>query len=280
MLKLENASKNFDNFKLEDISFELQEGFIMGLIGTNGSGKTTLIKLIMNLLKLDSGEIYFMEENIKNNPKKFKENIGFVYDNLYFYENLKVKDFKSIVSSFYSEFDGEKMDSYLNKFDIPINSKIKELSKGQSIKLMLAKALSHNAKLLVLDEPTSGLDPLFRKEIIKILQEELENGDKSVIFSTHITQDLEQAADYITFINNGKMVFSKSTEYIKENYKLIKGTKEELDSLGVEFIGRKDEVYHSEGLFIKSGYKMENENIKKATLEDIIYYYGKENKND
>lgn len=278
MLELKGVSKDFGSFKLENISFKLEEGFIMGLIGPNGSGKTTLIKLIMNLLNCDSGEIYFMGENIKNNTKKLKENIGFVYDDLHFYENLKVSDFKKTVSSFYFNFDNEKFGSYIQKFNISENSKVGKLSKGQKIKLMLANALSHNAKLLILDEPTSGLDPIFRKEMINILQEELENGEKSVIFSTHITQDLEQAADYITFINNGKLVFSKSKEYIDENYKIIKGSKEELES--IELISRKDSHYYSEGLFIKSGYEVEATNINKASLEEIIYYYGKENIND
>ena len=171
MLRLENVSKKFDNFELKNISFHLEEGFIMGLIGTNGSGKTTLIKLIMNLLQVDEGKIYFQGKDISQDPKEFKENIGFVYDNLYFYEHLKVKDFKNIVSLFYSKFDKDKFDSYLLKFKIDKNTKIKNLSKGQNIKLMLANALSHNAKLLILDEPTSGLDSIFRKEIIEILQE-------------------------------------------------------------------------------------------------------------
>ena len=221
MLRVENISKKFDDFELKNISFHLEEGFIMGLIGPNGSGKTTLIKLIMNLLKADEGKIYFQGRDISENPREFKENIGFVYDNLYFYEHLK--DFKRTVSSFYSKFDSEKFDNYLLKFNINKNEKIKNLSKGQNIKLMLANALSHDAKLLILDEPTSGLDPIFRKDIMNILQEELENGDKSVIFSTHITDDLSRAADYITFIND-----------------------------------------------------VNNLNIQKASLEDIIYYYGKE----
>ncbi|MEG0181190.1 MAG: ABC transporter ATP-binding protein [Terrisporobacter sp.] len=242
MLRIENISKKFDNFELKNISFHLKEGFIMGLIGPNGSGKTTLIKLIMNLLEADEGKIYFKGKDISNNPKEFKENVGFVYDNLYFYENLKVNDFKNIVSSFYTKFDKDKFDNYLLRFKIDKNSKIKNLLKGQNIKLMLAKALSHEAKLLILDEPTSGLDPIFRKDMMHILQEELENGDKSVIISTHITQDLSRGADYITFINNGELVFSEDKDTISES--------------------------------------LDNHNIQEATLEEIIYYYGKELEND
>lgn len=280
MLRLENISKKFDDFELKDISFHLKEAFIMGLIGPNGSGKTTLIKLIMNLLQADEGKIYFQGKDILENPKEFKENIGFVYDNLYFYENLKVKDFKNVVSSFYSRFDSDKFDSCLLKFKIDKNSKIKNLSKGQNIKLMLANAISHNAKLLILDEPTSGLDPIFRKEMIEILQEELENGDKSVIISTHITQDLSMAADYITFIKNGELIFSEDKDTINESYKIIKGSKEELDSLGSVLINRKDTPYYSEGLIIENNLVVDKDNIQNASLEDIIYYYGKELGND
>ncbi|WP_195938518.1 ABC transporter ATP-binding protein [Romboutsia sp. 1001713B170131_170501_G6] len=275
MLRLEKVSKDFGKFKLEDISFELKKGYIMGLMGHNGSGKTTIIKLIMNLLNVDSGNIYYMGEDIRKNLKKFKEEVGFVYDELYFYEHLKVKDFKNIVKSFYKNFDNNKFNNYLEKFNIDKNTKIRNLSKGQSIKLMLANALSHNAKLLVLDEPSSGLDPIFRKEMINIIQEELESGDKCAIFSTHILTDLEQCADYITLIKNGKLVLSESSEYIKENYKVIKGSKKELDDSNIDFIKREDNNYYSQGLFIENGYDMTN-NISIATIEDIIYFMGRD----
>ncbi len=274
MLKIENISKEFEEFKLDNISFELEKGFIMGLVGPNGSGKTTLIKIIMNLLNQDEGKIYFNNEDVSLNPKNFKENIGFVYDNLYFYEDLKVKDFQRTVASFYKEFDNNKFDAYLEKFKISKNAKIKKLSKGQSIKLMLAKALSHNAKLLILDEPTSGLDTIIRKEIINLIQEELEDGERSAIFSTHILNDLDQAADYITFINDGKLVFSEDKEYINESFKIMKGTKEELDNSDIDFIKREDTRYYSEGLFEDDSYDIGG-NVKVATIEDIIYYHGK-----
>lgn len=280
MLRVENLSKKFDNFELKNISFNLEEGFIMGLMGPNGSGKTTLIKLIMGLLQPDEGKVYFNGKDTSENPKEFKESIGFVYDNLYFYEHLKVKDFMNMISGFYKNFDKEKFENYLLKFNIKKNLKISNLSKGQSIKLMLAKALSHDAKLLILDEPTSGLDPIFRKEMIHILQEELESGDKSIIISTHIIQDLSRAADYITFINNGELVFSEDKDKISENYKVIKGSKKELDDISEIIVNRKDTPYYSEALIIDKYDTVQNENIQNADLEDIIYYYGKELKND
>ena len=179
------------------------------------------------------------------------------------------------MSSFYLKFDSKKFDNYLLRFKMDKNTKIKNLSKGQNIKLMLANALSHDAKLFILDEPTSGLDPIFRKEMIEILQEELENGDKSVIISTHITQDLSRAADYITFINNGELIFSEDKEIISERYKVIRCEKEDLDNLGVDLINKKDTDYYSEGLFIDDQNRVNGLNVQKASLEDIIYYYGK-----
>ena len=279
MLRVEKVSKEFDDFALKDISINLEPGYIMGLIGPNGSGKTTLIKLIMSLLKPTEGKIYFNGRDISENPKEFKDNIGFVYDNLYFYEHLRISDFKKTMKSFYTKFDEDKFNSYLDKFQIKKNMKIKSLSKGQSIKLMLANALSHDAKLLLLDEPTSGLDPIFRRDIMSILQEELTNGDKSVIFSTHITSDLVQVADYITFINKGELVFSEEKDIISETYKVIRASKEEIDSLDKIIIGKKDTDYYSEALIFDKDGNLNDINIQKASLEDIIYYHGEEYRN-
>lgn len=181
MLRVKNVSKSFKNFKLKNINLNLEEGFIMGIIGPNGSGKTTLIKMIMGLIQSDSGSISLFGKSIEKNPIDIKNDIGFVYDSLDFYDHLKVKDYKKINSLFYKNFESNKFDYYLDKFNINKNSYIKTLSKGQSSKLMLTNALSHNAKLLILDEPTAGLDPIVRKEFLGYLQEFIEEGNKSVI---------------------------------------------------------------------------------------------------
>lgn len=275
MLKVDNLSKDLDNFSLKNISFTLEEGFIMGLIGPNGAGKSTLIKMILNLLKTNKGTIDIFGTNYKENEIFIKDNIGFVLDDFYFYEDLKVKDYKKTMKGYYSNFDNDLFDNYLSKFKINKNKRIRTLSKGEKMKVMLTGALSNNAKLLIFDEATAGLDYISRKELFKIFKEIIEDGNKSIIFSTHITSDLEGLADYITFINNGEIVFSKDIEDIKETYGLVRGDKETLESMDVKFIGKKENKYYEEGLFIKEENKKIEGNILIPTLDEIMYYYIK-----
>ena len=202
MLEINNLSKEFyEGFKLDNISFKLEPGYIMGFIGPNGSGKSTAIKLIMNLLKKDSGEIkIFGKDNIKSEIE-IKDRIGFVYDEPYFYDNLTINHMKNIIAPFYSKWDDDLFQKYLRDFELGNDYKIKKLSKGMKMKFALAIALSHHAELIIMDEPTSGLDPIFRREILDILHNIIQDENTSIFFSTHITTDLEKIADYITYIN-------------------------------------------------------------------------------
>ena len=272
MIGIENLSKTRGKFKLEDISFELKEGFIMGLIGPNGSGKTTLIKLLLGLLKPDKGDIKIFDKNIFEDEIFIKDKIGFVFDNFNFYQHLNIKDYKKILQGAYSNFDEDKFNSYIDSFGISKKSYIGNLSKGEGIKVMLAGALSHEAKLIILDEPTAGLDPIVRKDILRLLQEVIEDGDKSIIISTHITSDLDGIADYITFINKGKLVFTEDMESIKERYRIFRGSKEELDNSNLDFISYKKNKYYEEGLFINEN-NLDSENVSIPSLEDIMYHY-------
>ncbi|MGL5328672.1 MAG: ABC transporter ATP-binding protein [Peptostreptococcaceae bacterium] len=281
MLEVRGVSKDFKNFKLENINFSLEEGFIMGLIGPNGSGKTTLIKMIMGLIEVDGGSISIFNKDINTNPIDIKNDIGFVYDNLDFYDHLKVKDFKKINSMFYKNFDEVKFDKCIDRFDISQKSYIKNLSKGQGTKLMLANAISHNAKLLILDEPTAGLDPIIRKELLSYLQEFIEEGKTSVIISTHNTDELDRIADYITFINKVNHVFTIDKENLREKYKIIKGSKEEISSMNTNVIGKKHMKYYSEALVkIDSNLRdyeelknLQTDKIKSPNIEELMYYY-------
>ena len=270
------------NFYIKDVSFKMKKGFIMGFVGPNGSGKTTLIKLIMNLLKKDSGNIKILGLDNVEDETEAKDRIGFVYDDSYFYEELSMKEMTDIISVFYSKWDQDKYEDYMKKFNLNGSQRIKSLSKGMKIKYSLAIALSHNAELIIMDEPTDGLDPIFRREILEILQEFIEEGEKSVFFSTHITNDLDKIADYITLIDKGEIVFSESKEYIYDRYKLVKGGLEDItDELEKNLIGLKESRVGFEALIDTSNIEsleIGNLLIEEALLEDIMYFMNREDR--
>lgn len=277
ILEIRKLRKQYDKFSLKDISFSLERGYIMGFIGPNGAGKSTTIKLIMNLIKRDSGEIkVFGLDNIRN-EKEIKEKIGFVYDENYFYEHLTILEMKRIIAPFYKHWDDGAFKKYIKDFNLPPSRKIKDLSKGMKMKFSLALALSHRAELIIMDEPTSGLDPVFRIEMLEILQSLIQDERVSVFFSTHITTDLEKIADYITFINDGSIVFSRPKDDILESFALIKGGKELLDKdTRKEFLAIKENSFGFEALTdntdrIKKIFKNEVI-IERPTLEDIMVY--------
>ncbi len=277
ILEINNLRKEYKDFILNNISFSLPRGFIMGFIGPNGAGKSTTIRLIMNLVKKQAGEIkIFGKDNIKY-EKEIKEKIGFVYDENYYYEQLTVKEMGKIVSQFYKNWQQQVFDNYLKQFNIKKDKKIKELSKGMKMKFSLAVALSHKAEFIIMDEPTSGLDPIFRSEILDILYNLIQDENVSIFFSTHITTDLEKVADYITFINNGSIVFSEEKDSVMEKYAIIKGSKELLDKdIKKSLLNIRENAYGFEALTdnkeaIKRSLK-DRVIIEKPSLEDIMVF--------
>lgn len=280
VLEIKNISKEYKGFSLKDVSFNIPKGFVMGLIGPNGAGKTTTIKAIMNLINLDSGEIYIFGEDIKKNEISIKDRIGFVYDDCCAFEDFTIRENKKIISKFYSKWDEEKFKYYLEKFELNEKKKLKQLSKGQKMRFSLALALSHKAELLILDEPTSGLDPVFRSELLDILFEIIGEEEVSILYSTHITTDLEKLADYITFINNGKIEFSKEKDILLGEYFIVKGALDILNKdLEKELIGLRKTRYNFEGLTnnMRKLKELFGDKIifEKATLDDIVVYYSK-----
>lgn len=278
IISIRNLRMNFGAKQvLDGINLEVYRGQIIGYIGPNGAGKSTTIKLIMNLVKKNSGEIkVFGLDNIKK-EKEIKERIGFVYDENYFYEELNLLEMKNIIAPFYKSFNEKDFCKYTSDFNLPLKKKIKELSKGMKMKYSLAIALSHGAEFIIMDEPTSGLDPVFRSEILDILYSIIQDENKGILFSTHITTDLEKIADYITFINEGKMVFSGAKDDTIENYTLVKGDSSLLDSdTKKEFVGIRENSFGFEGLTnnsekLKKIFKT-SALFEKATLEDIMVY--------
>jgi ABC-2 type transport system ATP-binding protein len=282
ILEITNLRKEYEGFTLKDITLTLQKGYIMGFIGPNGAGKSTTIKLVLNLINRDGGRIkVFGMDNIKYETQ-IKNRIGFVLDENFFYDEITVKEMKNIIASFYKRWDDKAFDKYMRKFELPYSKKIKELSKGMKMKFSLATALSHNAELLILDEPTSGLDPVVRREFIDILSDVIQDENKAIFFSTHITSDLDKIADYVTFINNGEIVFSNAKDEILENYGLVKGSNELINdnNKGV-FIGLREYGYGFEALVKdkRQARKVFGDKIliEKPTLEDIMVYYTRGN---
>lgn len=237
-LEVKNLSKSFDSFQLHNITFTLPKGYIMGLIGPNGSGKTTTIKLILNMLGRNGGEIKIMGRDNIADEQTAKAELGVVFDTNYFSDDWKVTQVEKSISTFYPNWNSNRFEEMLQKFLIAPNKKVKELSKGMQMKLMLACAFSYDAKLLILDEPTSGLDPVSRDELLQILSEYIEDGEHSVLFSTHITGDLERVADYITYISFGELFFTGRKDEFVDMFRIVKGGTDELsDNLKAKAVG-------------------------------------------
>lgn len=282
ILEVSNLSKDFKDFSLQDVSFNLKKGYIMGFIGPNGAGKTTTIKLIMNLLKRNSGEVKVFGLDNLVYEQEIKQKIGFVYDENYFYEELNALDIKRVIGSAYEDWDNGAYQVYLDRFKLPPKKAIKTFSKGMKMKLSLAMALSHHAELLIMDEPTSGLDPVFRSEVLDILHEFMTEENRGILFSTHITSDLEKIADYICFINEGRIILNCSREELAERYALVKGERKFLnEALSRELIGLHISDFGFSGLSTKADHIRkewkESLIIERPSLEDIMLYMVRRN---
>lgn len=279
VLEINNITKDYKKFKIDNISFNLPKGYIMGFIGANGAGKTTTIKLILNMIKRDSGEIkVFGLDNIRE-EERIKEQIGVVFDECYYLEDWTLNDVEKAVSMFYKNWNSSIYEKYLKEFNLARDKKVKDLSRGMRMKLMIAVAFSHEAKLLILDEPTSGLDPVARDEFLDILRDYIEDEEKSVIFSSHITSDIEKIADYIAYINNGKIIFTGEKDEFLEKYCIIKGGKEDItESQKKEIIGLRIHSTGFEGLIeLKKAVGFSSKVIiEKASLDEIMIYMNKE----
>ena len=223
IIEIKNLKKRYDDkFGLGEIDITIPKGVIVGLIGENGAGKTTLIKSMLNIVKIDSGEIKIFEKDYKKDEKEIKEDIGVVLDNMFFPELLNAKDINNTMKDIYKNWDSKLYFSYLKDFNLPDDKSLKTMSKGMRKKLEIATALAHKPKLLILDGPTSGLDPVVRSEVLDIFQKFIEDEEHSIVLSTHITSDLEHIADEIIFIDNGKKVLQNSRDEIIDNFGVLK----------------------------------------------------------
>ena len=274
ILTVENLNKSYGDFALTDVAFSLLEGCITGFIGINGAGKTTTLRTLLGLTKKQSGKIQFFGLDMEKNEKQIKDRIGIVLDDGCFYEELSLSEMKSIIASAYTEWSEQDFKRYMDMFSLEPKQKINTLSKGMKMKYALALALSHHAELLIMDEPTSGLDPLIRSQLLKVLTDYMENGGRGVLFSTHITSDLDKVADMLIMIHGGRIIFQNEKDFLLDTYRIVKGDAKALtDDVRKLFLSLSETAFGFTGVTkqiteVQSFFP--DAMIERPTIEDIM----------
>ena len=283
-IEIKGITKKYDGFTLENVSFDVPKGSIMGFIGQNGAGKSTTIRSLLNIIPVDNGEIKILGLDHIKDEKEIKERIAVVFDELPFHDVFNAKDMSRIFEGIYPKWNRNEYMRYLDRFQLPRKKKIGEFSKGMKMKLQIACALSHEAELLVMDEPTSGLDPVVRDEILRIFMEYLEDGERSILMSSHITSDLEKIADSITYIDRGKILLSGYKDEILENHGVIKCSKEQLAEIDpADIVSARVNAFGAEVMVSdreKASYKYNGLMLDPTSLEEIMLYYVNRDKKE
>jgi len=279
ILSLSGVCKRLGEFALEDVGFSLPRGSIMGFVGPNGAGKTTTLKILLGLVRKDAGEVKVFGLDAESHGPQIRDRIGFVWDENVFYEDFRVREIGTLLGRFYSAWDDGEFRRRLSQFELPADRKVKDLSRGMKAKLALAASLSHGAELIVMDEPTSGLDPIFRAEMLDIVAQVISDERRSVLFSTHITSDLEKIADYVTFIHRGRIVFSQVKDDLLASYVRVKGGVEGLAAARPHLLGVREHEFGFEALSTErealrrlSGPPLA---LERASIDDILLYSTK-----
>ena len=282
VLTVEKLNKKYPAFSLKDVSFKVEAGQIMGFIGRNGAGKTTTLKSIMNLIHYESGKIKAFGTDMTENELANKQRIGFALSELNYYPNKTIRQLVNVTKRFYKNFDENKFYEVCKIFNLDLDKKLEELSSGMKVKYSVAIALSHQAELLILDEPTSGLDPVSREEILDIFREIVKNKDRAILFSTHITSDLDKCATNITYIHDGEIAYTGTKQDFVDSYLYVKDTSCNKD-LEKEYISFKELDGYIEGLisidkkdiFLKNKIKP-----KEPDLDQIMVYLERSKSNE
>jgi len=277
VLEVHGLCKRFPGFALADVTFSVPPGCVMGLIGPNGAGKTTTLKTILGLLRKDSGEIHAFGLDPSTHGAEVRSRIGFVHDEPTFYRHLTLKRNAALVARFYPTWDAAAFRRLADSFELPVDKRFGALSRGNKTKFALALALSHRAELVLMDEPTSGLDPVFRRELLDDLTDLLQDERTSILFSTHITSDLERIADYITLIQDGRIVFSAAKDEILETWALVKGGLDLLEQLPTDYFCGVRRGAHGFEALTADGAEVrrrlgDSVVIDKACLDDVVFY--------
>ncbi len=277
VIEIKNVTKDYGDFKLENINFSVPEGMVCGFIGQNGAGKTTTIKLLLDVIDADEGEIFLFGQNIKNNPAKLREDIGVVFDEMGFHEFMTGRDINIMMRNIYKNWDEAVFFEYLKRFSLPAKKKCGDFSRGMRMKLQIAAALSHHAKLLIMDEPTSGLDPIVRNEMLQIFREYVVEEDHTILLSSHITGDLEKLADEVVFIDSGKIILAGNKDDILEKHGILKCKKSEFEQVDKSLIVNAQSGSFGVEALVNDRKKCEklypDMVMEQAGLEEIMIYY-------
>ena len=276
-IEIKGLTKRYDGFTLDKLSFNVPKGSIMGFIGQNGAGKSTTINTILNIVRADEGEIKVMGLDHIKDEHEIKRNIAAVFDELPFNEQLNANDIDFIFSVLFENWDSKTFFGYLDRFALPRKKKFAQFSKGMKMKLQIASALSHGAKLLIMDEATTGLDPVVRNEILDIFLEYLQDEDNSILMSSHITSDLEKIADSVTFIDKGRLLITGYKDDIIENHAVLKCTKADFNEIDKQdFISARLTDFGADVMVadrFAAAKKYSGLTIDKTTLEEIMLFY-------
>lgn len=275
LLNVNSITKEYKDFSLKNISFELPAGYIMGYVGRNGAGKTSTLNIISGMSRQKSGIVTIDGCTIQSNEQEYINSIGYIGDESFFPKEFKIGAVEMVLKSFYPTFSVQKFRGYVEEWKLPRDKKIEQFSRGMKVKLMFACVLSRETKLLVLDEATNGLDPVVRKEIMQILQNYVEDGEHSILFSTHILNDLEQIADYVVFIENGEILINDAKDDLMEKFLIVKGGPTDLTAaVKGKLIGVEQNSMGFEAL-INSDDSVSFDNryfLEKPTIDQIILH--------
>ena len=276
-IEIKNLNVKLGRFALRDITFGVETGTIMGFIGKNGAGKTTLIKTMMDVLRPSSGTVLFDGIPMCDNEEIVKSKIGVVYDSLIFPPNMKGKKIVRLLAPFYNNFDMELWSKLMARFELDENAKIASFSKGMQMRFSIIMALAQKPEILILDEPTAGLDPTARVEVLELLQEFIQDENKTIFFSTNITTDLDKIADVITLIDKGEIIFSEEKEKLLDLYAVVRIDRESItDEMKQNLSGLRENTFGFEGMCSDKTLFENNPGVKIArpTVEDIMVYKG------
>ncbi|MCQ2494425.1 MAG: ABC transporter ATP-binding protein [Lachnospiraceae bacterium] len=277
VIEIKSVTKDYEGFKLDNISFSVPMGSVCGFIGQNGAGKTTTIKAILDAINIDSGDIWVFGQNTKKDSYKMHDDIGVVFDEMGFHEFMTGKDINIMMKNIFKNWDEKAFFEYMERFSLPIKKPCGEFSRGMRMKLQIAVALSHDAKLLIMDEPTSGLDPIVRNEMLQIFREFVVDENHTILLSSHITSDLEKIADEVVFINGGKILLSGNKDEILEKHGLLKCKKDELKEISESLIVSYENEAYGVSILVNDraacGKLYPGMVLEPASLEEIMLFY-------